>query len=172
MNEIKKEYLEIRNNIDKATTKLEEEHKSHMKCKAGCDMCCMDYSILPVEFYYIKDKISKSEIPPGNVKHKKDTDCVFLKDHRCSIYNERPVICRTHGLPLLFMTEHNWELSACELNFTEFNFEEFNETNTYPQDRFNSQLFMLNKKFISRFDETKYGDFDLIPVRDLLKYFN
>lgn len=171
MNEITKKYLEIRNTIDKTAAKLEAGHKKHMKCKAGCDMCCMDYSILPVEFYYIKDELLNSEISNESFSSKNETECVFLKDHRCTIYNVRPVICRTHGLPLLFMTGDNWELSACELNFTEFDLEEFNEDNTFPQDRFNSQLFMLNKKFISQFDETKYGNFDLIPVRDLLKYF-
>ena len=64
------------------------------------------------------------------------------------MYESRPIICRTHGLPLLFMNDEQWELSACELNFTEFDDEEFKEENTFPQDTFNSKLFMINKRFV------------------------
>ena len=95
---------------------------------------------------------------------------VFLKNHRCTIYNSRPIICRTHGLPLLFTNnEAEWELSACELNFQEFDLEKFTSKNTFPQDKFNSKLFLLNKAFINEFDEIKYGEFDLIPIKNLVK---
>jgi Fe-S-cluster containining protein len=97
-----------------------------------------------------------------------DDDCIFLNNHKCTIYEARPIICRTHGLPLLFVGEQgNWELSACELNFTTFNLERFNEENTFPQDKFNSKLFMLNKAFIKEFKDVEYGEFDLIPLKTL-----
>lgn len=41
--------------------------------------------------------------------------CAFLYDGRCSIYEARPSICRSHGLVL--MTESG--VSHCELNFTD-----------------------------------------------------
>ncbi|MCK3684851.1 YkgJ family cysteine cluster protein [Maribellus sp. YY47] len=162
-------YEALRDKIDTLSAKLEKEHKNHLMCKAGCDLCCMDYSIFPVEFYHIRNRLKESNylhtVPPTN----DEESCVFLKDHQCTIYEERPIICRTHGLPLLFQNEDgDWVLSACELNFTDFDMDEFTDKNTFPQDKFNSQLFMLNKEFISNFEEKKYNEFDLIPMKDLL----
>ncbi|HPF52710.1 MAG TPA: YkgJ family cysteine cluster protein [Draconibacterium sp.] len=167
----KKGYLKLRDQVDQLSAQLEKIHRSHLSCKMGCDLCCMDYSIFPVEFYSIADQLSEQNLELDLQTAKDNESCVFLKDHKCSIYTERPVICRTHGLPLLYVNENEeWELSACELNFTEFDTEEFNTENTFPQDRFNSELFMLNKEFIKNFEEQKYGEFDLIPIRELLKY--
>lgn len=164
-------YRKQRDQIDALADKLAEKHQKHMMCKAGCDLCCMDYSIFPVEFYSIRERLKEKEYQHDVPPTKDERSCVFLKDHKCAIYEERPVICRTHGLPLLYMNEDgDWELSACELNFTEFDMDEFTEENTFPQDTFNSRLFMLNKEFIAHFEEENYNEFDLIPVKELLKH--
>lgn len=164
-------YRQLRDEIDKLSAKLEKEHTKYLSCKSGCDLCCMDYSIFPVEFYSILEELKNQKFqkaPPGNRKN--GQACVFLKNHQCTIYNSRPIICRTHGLPLLFTNnEAEWELSACELNFKEFDLEKFTSENTFPQDKFNSKLFQLNKKFITEFDQIKHGEFDLIPIKNLAK---
>lgn len=163
-------YLELRNEIDKLSEELAKGHEKHMKCKKGCDMCCMDYSIFPIEFYFILNDFRGQKIEFESGKKSKENICVFLKNQVCSVYDQRPIICRTHGLPLLYMSEENqWELSACELNFTEFDFEEFTLDNTFEQDKFNSKLFMLNKEFIADFQDKKYVETDLIPLKELLE---
>lgn len=168
MKELFKRYERIRDKVDTLSEKLEGEHQKHLSCKMGCDLCCMDYSIFPVEYYSIREALKASSFVPDLPSVNKPDSCVFLKDHKCTIYDERPVICRTHGLPLLFMGENdNWELSACELNFNNFDFADFTNENTFPQDRINSELFMANKTFIQEFDEKEFGEFDLIPIRNL-----
>ena len=164
-------YKSLRNDIDKLSDKLEKQHKKHMRCKVGCDLCCMDYSIFPIEFYNIVEALKERE-DKLNLNTKEDEgSCIFLNNHQCEIYADRPIICRTHGLPLLYMNEENgWELSACELNFTEFDMEEFSEENTFPQDKFNSKLFLLNKEFIAKNKLTDYAEFDLIPIKELTKH--
>lgn len=165
------EYLKLRDKADALTNKLGKMHRSHMECKMGCDLCCMDYSIFPVEFYSIAKQLEKQEITSELPSVNNNNTCVFLKDHKCTIYSERPIICRTHGLPLLYVNEgEEWELSACELNFTDFDFMDFTNENTFPQDIFNSELFMLNRKFVHEFEEKKYNEFDLTPIRNLLEY--
>lgn len=165
------EYKLLRNKIDNLANHLEKSHKNHIECKKGCDMCCMDYNIFPLEFYFIVKDLKEKKLLPENSSNNKENSCVFLIKHSCSIYQQRPIICRTHGLPLLFMNEDSdWELSACELNFTQFNFEEFTLKNTFPQDKYNSKLFLLNKAFISEFQEKKYSEFDLIPIKNLIEY--
>ncbi len=170
MKEIYEKYKVLRKEIDSKTKQLEKEHQKHMQCKAGCDFCCMDYSILPIEFYSILNELKTENTKPDTNLNAESDQCIFLKEHKCSIYAERPIICRTHGLPLLFMNdEGEWELSACELNFTEFNLESFTPENTFAQDKYNSRLFMLNKEFISSYTEKKFDEFDLIPVKELFK---
>ena len=98
-----KAYLSLRKNIDTEVEKLETIHKNHLKCKAGCDLCCMDYGVFPIEFHHIRHKLLQlMDKPQLNVKAT-DEECIFLVDHKCAIYEERPIICRTHGLPLLYM---------------------------------------------------------------------
>jgi Fe-S-cluster containining protein len=165
------EYRALRNKVDNVSSSLSRQHATHLQCKMGCDLCCMDYSILPVEFYSILEELKSRGFKKDNLqlKGKKDEDCIFLKNHACTIYESRPLICRTHGLPLLYTNnDGEWELSTCELNFTAFNFENFSEQNTYAQDKFNSKLFLLNREFITEFeDEKHFGDFDLIPLKKL-----
>lgn len=166
-------YKTLRTEIDSHSKNLSSEHSKHMQCKKGCDKCCIDYNIFPVEFHFILNDFRKKNISPASENTKKEDACIFLINHACSIYNQRPIICRTHGLPLLFMNDNcEWELSACELNFTDFNFNEFTLGNTLPQDKYNSKLFMLNKKFIADFQDEKYNEMDLIPIKELLRNCN
>jgi Fe-S-cluster containining protein len=141
-----------------------------MKCRNGCDLCCIDFSVFPVEFYFILNELKKENIKSGINEDLKTEICVFLKNHSCSIYNQRPIMCRTHGLPLLYANDDGeYELSACELNFTDFDFEDFTMENTLPQDKYNSKLFLLNREFIAELADKKYGELDLIPLKELGK---
>ncbi len=163
MTQAEKKYIELRESIDKLSNQLHSLHKNHMQCKKGCDLCCMDYEIFPIEFDPIKNSIKRTNI---RVEPSIDGSCIFLKDHVCQIYEHRPIICRTHGLPLLFMNDEQWELSACELNFAEFDDDDFTTENTFPQDKFNSQLFMINKEYLKEIKSDK-GEFDLISMQKL-----
>lgn len=165
------QYENLREVIDKRSSDLSKKHSKHMSCKAGCDLCCMDYSIFPIEFYYIAEQLKKSSSCPGTNTVAKPEECIFLVKQLCTIYKYRPIICRTHGLPLLYMSDDgNWELSACHLNFTQFDMSEFTDSNTYAQDKFNSKLFLLNKDFIQCISDKIYKDFDLVPIRKLIDF--
>lgn len=154
--------------IDQHSAFLEDIHHKYMKCRNGCDLCCIDFSVFPIEFYFILNELKKQ-----NVKHEPGRDlstdiCVFLMNNSCTIYQQRPIMCRTHGLPLLYANDDvEWELSACELNFTTFDYDDFTMENTLPQDKYNSKLFLLNREFIAEFTDKKYGEFDLIPLKKL-----
>ena len=164
-------YFKLRKDIDALCEELSMVHRDHLTCKNGCDFCCMAISVFPVEFYAIReelsDKINHLQLP----ELKDPEDCRFLNKHSCSIYQSRPIICRTHGLPLLYMNNDGteWELSHCELNFTDYDPDDFSHENTYPQDTLNSKLFMVNKEFVATFANVKYSESDRIPLSDLLK---
>jgi len=158
-------YYQLRVEVDALSESLEKVHKEHLSCKKGCDLCCMAISVFPVEFYAIKAELSPETLPEFPVPLN-DVDCRYLVDHSCAIYKSRPVICRTHGLPLLYMSldGDDYELSCCELNFTDFDMDNFDEENTYPMDRINSQLYAINKNFVATFEGGKYTERDRIPL--------
>lgn len=162
-------YKELRDKVDAKIKELEPKHKKHMLCKAGCSSCCMEYAILPVEFEAVKNSIKGKSETNVNVDYGID-ECPFLVDHKCGIYEDRPIICRTHGLPLLFMGDDEWELSACDLNFTKVPEDYFSFENTFQQDSFNSQLYVLNQSFHVGLKTDKKGDEkQLISIQELAK---
>jgi uncharacterized protein len=160
-----KKYRSLRNKIDKISLKLEEEHKGRIVCKPGCTQCCIDFSIFPVEFWSIVQETGNQNIIINQKTQK--GKCPFLNNALCSVYESRPIICRTHGLPILFMGEDDWQLTYCELNFTGDDIPEFTGSNTFPQDLFNSKLFLINRDFISDFKEKEYKETDLISLKEL-----
>ncbi|MCX6238273.1 MAG: YkgJ family cysteine cluster protein [Bacteroidia bacterium] len=162
-------YYQLCTEIDALSELLEKQHHQHINCKKGCDLCCMAISVFPVEFYAIKAELDLKSIPELSVSQN-DEDCRYLVGHSCAIYPSRPVICRTHGLPLLYMSLewNDWELSCCELNFTDFDLDDFTPENTYPMDRINSQLYQINKNFVADFEDGKYSETDRIPLAELI----
>jgi len=162
-------YFQLRTEIDALSESLEKQHRQHLSCKKGCDLCCMAISVFPVEFYAIRTELNIKSLEVLPVLQNEE-DCQFLVDHSCAIYPSRPVICRTHGLPLLYMglESDEYELSCCELNFIRYDFDNFDEENTYPMDRINSRLYQINKNFVVGFEDGKYSETDRIPLAELI----
>ena len=145
-------------------------HRPYIRCSKGCSACCIDFNLLPVEFFYIRQALEKEgfDIEKLRVANIDEGKCIFLKDNCCTIYSLRPYICRTHGLPLISMGDEEWELSACELNFTEADPEYFTLENCFMQDKANNRLFLINKEFLTSNEISEYSHFDMIPMRDFV----
>lgn len=102
------ELINFYKEVDKLTSKLNERHKSRLNCKAGCFTCCVDYiTVFEVEAEFIKQNyvdLLKSEPPHSEGLY------AFLNDKgECRIYEHRPYVCRTQGLPLRWLEEINEE---------------------------------------------------------------
>ena len=139
-----KSYIEYINLIENTyLKKFFDIQKPYIHCKEGCAGCCQvgEYPVSELELMYMiagfktlpaevqtkiiekTDKI-KAERNPEN-KEKYLYECPFLINNRCSIYNNRAIICRTHGL-LFYITDkdgktHN-KMPACVndgLNYSE-----------------------------------------------------
>lgn len=162
-------YIELRTEISESSEKLGTLHKDRMACKKGCSSCCMNFKVLPVEYFSMLRQLKQSPLRDFRNLDSEHDDCNFLIDHTCQIYEARPIICRTHGLPLLFMNQEGdaWELSTCPLNFKKFN--DFHTENTYPQDTYNSKLFMINREFIKNSGDGKFDDFDMLSINRLVE---
>jgi Fe-S-cluster containining protein len=161
------DYKLLRDEIDAKCARLWNLHLSQMNCKEGCSQCCQAFKILPVEFHAIQSSLDGNEIAVN--KNKKSDQCKFLNEKTCSIYENRPIICRTHGYPLIRLNEEAgaYEVSFCELNFIDYKLEKFNRNNVFYEDKYNSKLFMLNKRFIQHIPEKMYDSIQLIELNDI-----
>ncbi len=108
----------------KYLNKFFDIQKPYIHCKKGCAACCQtgEYPVSELELMYMiagfkklpeelqaqiiakTDKIKAERIPDNKEKYL--YECPFLIDNVCSIYNNRAIICRTHGL-LFYTTDKN-----------------------------------------------------------------
>jgi Fe-S-cluster containining protein len=84
--------------LHRAMDRLGAAIAPYCACHRGCAACChYNVQIFPIEAELIQRETSRrrSNRPPsGRDFH--GTPCTFLKDGRCTIYNIRPMACRTH----------------------------------------------------------------------------
>jgi uncharacterized protein len=167
--DIKEQYRILRKELDEEIDRLESIHSNHLACKKRCDLCCMPFSVFPVEYEVIKEEF---EVLLASETLKEESHsvgtCAFLKNHSCSIYESRPFICRTHGLPLLYMENEEWVLSHCELNFKDADEDYFDESDMHEQDKWNSKLYILNREYLTTSPYTSINEKTLLPLSGLL----
>lgn len=122
------EYVAARTKIDDAVAHVSARRASDLACRVGCSSCCVDgLTVLAVEAHAIVHHLEHEGLaripapPPGG--------CAFLDDGgACTIYEARPFLCRTHGLPLRAPKSEGTptartltvvdDVSWCALNFT------------------------------------------------------
>lgn len=100
-----------------------EAFNAHITCRAGCDACCRHLSVFAVEAAALREALK--ELPPEKgalVRSKargadEDSPCPLLHDGLCLLYQARPIICRTHGLPLLLLRDGERSIDFCPENF-------------------------------------------------------
>lgn len=119
---MKKPIESLQENASGFFDKVYSKYSSSMKCSEGCSKCCYtDISVFEVELERIKDWFNALEINLQNEllelwkRPLEAGACAFLYNDRCSIYEARPVICRTQGAPLFIQSEN--VLDYCPLNF-------------------------------------------------------
>ncbi|MCB9556091.1 MAG: YkgJ family cysteine cluster protein [Deltaproteobacteria bacterium] len=113
--------------IDARFAEVQARHATQMQCGAGCVSCCQSgltvtalEAIAVVEAIEAMPRRQQSNLRQTSHTRIQSARCPLLDDQgRCSIYESRPIICRSHGLPLLQVTsaDSTPELSCCILNF-------------------------------------------------------
>jgi len=104
MNEMKsiQLYKSLTEKLDAHEVKVLQKYKEYIVCKKGCSDCCILESVFPVDAYMIYSAFISGEISVDVLDFEESPGrCVFLKDDICTVYTARPVICRTHGYPVL-----------------------------------------------------------------------
>lgn len=121
---IQKPIVSLQENASGFFDKIHQKYASQMECKKGCSKCCQtDISVFEIESERIVEWFNLQS-PDEQVRLKslwktphQQSYCTFLYNDQCTIYEARPLICRTQGLPLFVASEN--VLDYCPLNFKE-----------------------------------------------------
>lgn len=152
-------YFELREKTDETVEKLIQIHGSNIVCKPKCPSCCVNLTVFQIEFESIKYEMGKDGFDISSVVFDPKATCGFLKDDLCQIYKYRPIICRTHGIPISFQNDDDpaepyIAVSFCDLNFADIDTDDdddyeglcFDDNNTLNIDELNEELFRINQK--------------------------
>lgn len=139
------EYVSLVSDLDRLIVALSQRLQGLITCAPGCSSCCRRFSVLPLEAALLKGTaIAASTRIQG------EDSCPFLSEGLCSIYIQRPLICRTQGLPIGYIdeTHERIEVSACPLNFAEDH--HFDYEDLLLLDPINHRLAALNGSYCQK----------------------
>lgn len=152
-------YRQLIEGVDDLTSQLNERYQAHLQCGAGCSGCCQHHlSVFAVEAAVLTEAIhALPEDQQARIQQQADAvkereakgevvACPLLVDNLCAVYEARPLICRTQGLPLLFEADDGaQEIDFCPLNFTsDAAIAELQDEHLVPLDLLNLKLAMAN----------------------------
>ena len=98
----------LHDELDRETRALAVVHADRLQCRRGCHACCVDeLTVTQIEAERIRRAYPRllAEGAPHPVGA-----CAFLDgDGACRVYEERPSVCRSQGLPLRILFENEEE---------------------------------------------------------------
>jgi len=117
-------YLQLLARVDEFSERVNRRYPGMLHCRRGCDDCCRrDLSLFPIEVSRLVEHVQT--LPPDRqarvlarartAREDREAACPLLEEGLCLAYPVRPVICRSHGLPLLLPDQSG--LSLCPYNF-------------------------------------------------------
>lgn len=108
--EVLARYRELGDYCDTLALLVRERFGENWQCRAGCSGCCRLSTVCGLEaVVLLKTGLGFSLSESGE-------QCCLLKEDRCQVYDNRPLICRTHGLPLVSSALTDGEVDCCPLN--------------------------------------------------------
>lgn len=135
--------------VEAITSALEVKHTDRLKCQKGCHACCLD----DLEVFGIEAALIESENQAFLKQEKPHLigKCAFLNhEGACRIYEQRPFVCRTHGLPISWLEETEGEIfeyrDICELNEAGEPLENLNSKDLLQLPSLDEQLAIIQLK--------------------------
>ncbi|MEI6702561.1 MAG: YkgJ family cysteine cluster protein [Deltaproteobacteria bacterium] len=160
-------YKQLVTRIDALCSAIESALGEQITCTEGCSSCCTAITIFPVEAAALRDALdalpkNKAEsIRQHAALNASGERCPLLAHDHCLLYHARPIICRTHGLPITYTEEHQQKSDCCPLNMTET--ESVSGTNVVDLDKLNSLLVAVNSLYLSQADAAALPERMTIP---------
>jgi len=113
---------ELHAKIDAFFARVEARHGDDLQCRTGCsDCCCVRLTVTGVEAAAIRAEVAgwpaaqrRALAAAGPADR-----CAALDDRgRCRIYAARPIVCRSHGVPIRMRRGALPVVEVCPRNFT------------------------------------------------------
>ena len=116
-------YRRLGARVDELCRRITAEFAGSLACREGCCDCCRHITVFPVEAHALACALGA--LPAGESsyvrRHAKNIAngdaCPLLENGRCLLYAARPLICRTHGLPILTGEGKKRKMDFCPKNF-------------------------------------------------------
>lgn len=121
--------------------------RKYVPCKMGCSYCChIEVSISSLEAAYIQKQTNRKLAPNNQATEFFGTPCPFLDNSNCSIYLDRPFVCRRHHA--LFDDPKWCSLDLCsKYKFPQVRFTEIERSYQYIIKASGSSLFDIRQLF-------------------------
>jgi len=189
-------YLE---QIDSILANFFAKQEPYIFCKEGCSLCCEKgtYPLTKIEFDYMMQGLDELAPPlqeeiKNNIEQLVDEKkksgeskffhaCPFLLNNRCSIYQNRAMICRSYGLTVCYTREdgrQGYKIPHCVdlgLNYSNV-FDK--ETNTISSKLWKDSgiptepvSFNIDLPFLCDNQTTKQIGLEFGTIKDFLEWF-
>jgi hypothetical protein len=166
-------YLTLVERVDDLCLRATDEFRAHIACRAGCAGCCRHLSLFPVEAVALARALNDlpaeqaARIRGQAEQNLLDAPCPLLVNDHCLLYTARPIICRTHGLPLLTTQVNGKQLiDFCPLNFQ--GLDSLPGSAIIDLDRLNTTLAAINALFVAEWYKNTSSQKERIPMVEAL----
>lgn len=138
-------YRDLLARLDAFAGQLAARYGRHIACGPGCAGCCgQALELLPVEFYHLQAAAEHMALSGPAAA---GDACPLLTGGLCLLYDYRPVICRTHGMPLLLEANGRQWVDCCPENFTALPLDSLPGGSLLHLERVNLLLVSINHVF-------------------------
>lgn len=162
MPELLHNYRLLVHKVDQFCQQTMTKYAGNITCSPGCDDCCRHLSLFPVEAFAVASALQEASAPERAILRRRasETDlqgtCPLLLNKKCSLYDARPLICRTHGLPLVTAIEGSRRVDCCPLNFQ--GLDSLPGDSVLNLDHLNETLVAVNALFVSNYTERRFTE--------------
>lgn len=136
---------QLRQRLEDHNARVSSVHAAKLACKKGCAGCCQtERTVNDLEFEALRQAFEALDPAiQSRLIHQETEACPLLIDEACALYGERPLICRSHGLPLVM----DGRLDVCPLNFEGVSLETLPDTDLLSVDTLTAILTVSNMLF-------------------------
>lgn len=148
-------YRELCEKVSQKFSQIRERRPADFQCKAGCHSCCVpNIQVFSIERAHIQDFLRENPAALekieklGRTNPHKGSRCSLLDENgECVIYPARPLVCRSHGAPLVLRKKNDdLTLDACPLNFTKSDLGKLAVEDTIRLETMNTLLALVNRR--------------------------
>jgi len=157
MENLLENYYQMIARVDALCRGIQDALSTRITCSKGCSGCCTAITLFPVEAAALNAALEalpdeqRTAIRQHVAENSGGERCPLLKDHCCLLYAARPIICRTHGLPIIFTEGNQRKIDCCPRNLGE-NEQVVSGSTIIDLDKLNTLLVAVNALFISQAD--------------------